>query len=359
MRDSLNQAVSSSIWKNYLWKFFSSGFLFYLCTISLLVTGMANGQSGKISGFLYDSETEDPLPAANIFLSKTTLGTTSDQSGYFELKNIPPGQFTLVFRFVGYTQKSFSIEVQEDEEIRVNDIHLDPDAIELKKIDVTSSKPVEWMRNLEQFKNAFLGETENASRTEIKNPEILNFYKDPDNGDLIAESPEELHVVNRALGYELFITLDSFSWSTREETGGFYFKARIVELDSENGQQKNEWEKNRLDTFHGSFRHFLQSLVRDEVKKNFKFGNGSIEFIAEGKGRYADTYIYQVKARGEALHVQNGLHESGMEILDDQWLLLDSYGNLKNPDKVGLSGYWSTHRIADFLPFDYQASAMD
>ena len=43
----------------------------------------------NISGFIYDSETGESLPGANIFLENTSYGTTSDIDGYFIILNIP------------------------------------------------------------------------------------------------------------------------------------------------------------------------------------------------------------------------------------------------------------------------------
>lgn len=54
-----------------------------------------------ISGQVSDSETGDPLPGVNIAIEGTTVGTTTDLEGNFQL-SVPSLQETLVFSFIGY-----------------------------------------------------------------------------------------------------------------------------------------------------------------------------------------------------------------------------------------------------------------
>ncbi len=54
----------------------------------------------KISGTVLDSKS-NPLAGATIQL-ENTRGTTSDEQGYFQLKNVPAGQQVLCVRFIGF-----------------------------------------------------------------------------------------------------------------------------------------------------------------------------------------------------------------------------------------------------------------
>lgn len=320
-------------------------------------TGFAqNEETGTITGFLYDSETHQPLGSANIYLSKTTLGTTSDPTGYFELKNIPTGKYILICSFLGYKTKQYSLEIKNQAFIDLKDVMMEADPIELSRIDVISSKPKEWLRNLDYFQLVFLGTSDNASKTEIVNPEVLEFTKDPKSGNLTASNPEELHIVNHSLGYELFVMISSFSWDTGNEEGKFFYTARINELEPASIKQQQDWEKNRSRTYRGSLRQFLQLLVENNVEKQFRLLNGNIEFVAEGSGRFDGTYIYKVNSHdGKSLQVEHRRrNQSEIRMHEDRWLYLDEYGNLVNPETMVLSGYWSTQRVADFLPFNYR-----
>lgn len=57
---------------------------------------------GTIHGRIVDFETTQPLPGASVMIEGTTTGVLSDEKGFYTLKNIPPGRYTLIISFVGY-----------------------------------------------------------------------------------------------------------------------------------------------------------------------------------------------------------------------------------------------------------------
>lgn len=58
--------------------------------------------TGKITGQVLDAETGDPLPGVNILLLNTRLGAAADANGDFYIINIPPGNYTVQARMIGY-----------------------------------------------------------------------------------------------------------------------------------------------------------------------------------------------------------------------------------------------------------------
>lgn len=59
--------------------------------------------TGSVAGKLSDKEmNNDPLPFANILIKGTTTGTTSDFDGLYEIADLEPGTYTVVFSFLGY-----------------------------------------------------------------------------------------------------------------------------------------------------------------------------------------------------------------------------------------------------------------
>ncbi len=62
-----------------------------------------DAEKGIIAGKLSDKEMGgEPLPFANVIIKGTSTGTTSDYDGLYQLKNIEPGTYTIVFSFIGY-----------------------------------------------------------------------------------------------------------------------------------------------------------------------------------------------------------------------------------------------------------------
>jgi TonB-dependent receptor len=90
--------------------------------ISLLSVVILNAQNtGSIVGKLTDKDfNNEPLPFANILIKGTARGTTSDIDGLYELKDLEPGTYTLVFSFVGYETIEIEAEVQAGKVTTIN-----------------------------------------------------------------------------------------------------------------------------------------------------------------------------------------------------------------------------------------------
>jgi outer membrane receptor protein involved in Fe transport len=59
--------------------------------------------TGSIVGKLTDKElNNEPLAFANVLLKGTTKGTTSDFDGLYEIPNLEPGTYTVIFSYLGY-----------------------------------------------------------------------------------------------------------------------------------------------------------------------------------------------------------------------------------------------------------------
>ena len=71
----------------------------------LLVQGMAMA-SNRISGVVVDDTDTSSLIGATVVLSdetgKQVKGVTTDADGYFVLKDVPTGDYTLQCSYVGY-----------------------------------------------------------------------------------------------------------------------------------------------------------------------------------------------------------------------------------------------------------------
>ena len=126
------------------------------------------GQS-TVTGVVLDSLTQEPLPSATVYVNGTTLGTTTDSNGRFELKEISfPA--TVVFSFVGYQPKAMEL----DRNPGMLTIALSPN-IELPEIVVSGKANRVDKVNLDYFKTMFLGDDKWGKRATIKNENVLMF----------------------------------------------------------------------------------------------------------------------------------------------------------------------------------------
>jgi TonB-linked SusC/RagA family outer membrane protein len=83
-------------------------------------------QQLKITGKITDSSNGEALPGVNIVIQGTTSGTTSDIDGKYSIE-VPNGNVSLVFSFVGYVSETVSVAGKN-----IVDISLIPD---IKKLD--------------------------------------------------------------------------------------------------------------------------------------------------------------------------------------------------------------------------------
>ncbi|WP_343328760.1 TonB-dependent receptor [Polaribacter staleyi] len=75
-------------------------------------------QNNAISGQIYNNS--DVVPYVNVYLKKTKIGAASNEKGFYQLKNIPKGDYILVASSIGYQSKSIKISIDENQKITQN-----------------------------------------------------------------------------------------------------------------------------------------------------------------------------------------------------------------------------------------------
>ncbi len=74
---------------------------FLNCLIYSTIFSQETHSTGVLKGTIYDEN--GPLPFANIFIEGTSLGSSSNENGLFEIVNIPVGTYKIISSFTGYT----------------------------------------------------------------------------------------------------------------------------------------------------------------------------------------------------------------------------------------------------------------
>ncbi len=70
--------------------------------------------SANIKGYVQDGKSGETLPYANVTLLGSSLGTSTNQQGYFVLVNVPTGPCTLRVHYIGYQKSDVSVIVQKN-----------------------------------------------------------------------------------------------------------------------------------------------------------------------------------------------------------------------------------------------------
>jgi TonB-linked SusC/RagA family outer membrane protein len=84
--------------------------LFLLLLAGLGFTTRAQAQTGSVSGKVLDSKGTG-IPGATVLIEGSTLGSSSNVDGTFNIANVPAGPRTLVISFVGYTSTRVPVTV--------------------------------------------------------------------------------------------------------------------------------------------------------------------------------------------------------------------------------------------------------
>ncbi len=96
----------------------------YLLNITIVLISLSLGMFGqstkKIFGFVTDKTTSLPLVGANIIIDGTSVGTSSDEFGYFQFDNLFAGSYSIVTSFVGYKKRTSPITIYNDQPTEIS-----------------------------------------------------------------------------------------------------------------------------------------------------------------------------------------------------------------------------------------------
>lgn len=338
--------------------------IFYFISISAVLPS-----SSAIYGHIVNKESKEPIQFANVFLSGTTIGDISDESGYFEIKNIPNGRYELIVSHLGFNTITFSVLFLKSEKVKYK-LELVPKVIEFNDITITSNREVEWEENYKIFCKYFLGQSNNSEQCKILNAYVLDFKRNEDT--LIAETDSTLFIENIALGYSLDVILKTFICIDKTKSAQFHYNGFFTQKKPKNENEREKWESNRLNSYLGSFRHFISALAK---------GNSRLEgFVLERLPYYGQidryrsynpmqnptrivdhSYLIKSESGGlkqfgfsDYLQIEHRGNKSGL-IMSTDYVLIDTLGMIYgNPGFITRCGIWANKGIADVLPLDYK-----
>ncbi len=116
-------------------------FLFLLLIFAF--SGELNAQHAKVYGRLLDQRTKEALPFAVVQVKGTTTGTQTDTEGTYNLKLLP-GQYTLLFKYIGYATREINVYLKAGDETRI-DIQLEAENLNWNPIVITASRTTQQL----------------------------------------------------------------------------------------------------------------------------------------------------------------------------------------------------------------------
>lgn len=108
----------------------------FLLFLFIFTVHLVQAQTGSIRGSIVDKLNNKPVPFANVIISGTTNGATSDEKGQFEIRDVPSGVCNLEVTYVGFKKYSlFDLQVNPTKVTQVR-IELEEEMRNLKEVDV-------------------------------------------------------------------------------------------------------------------------------------------------------------------------------------------------------------------------------
>lgn len=111
--------------------------LFSIIILLISLNSTAQNCTYNIKGTITDEHDNSNLSYATIYIDELKLGTTADSNGYYEIKNICSGKYTIIIEHIGCTPDTISLTINKS--ITKNFV-LEHHAEELKEIITTASK---------------------------------------------------------------------------------------------------------------------------------------------------------------------------------------------------------------------------
>jgi len=106
--------------------------LFFFLSIKIL--------PATIQGQVTDESTGQPLIGANIILVGTQYGAATDLRGFYIIKNLSPGEYTIKIAYIGYNTTKENVEIKDKDEVIELNVKLEVPIIYLDSVSTPELK---------------------------------------------------------------------------------------------------------------------------------------------------------------------------------------------------------------------------
>ena len=116
-------------------------YLRFLSLLACVFISAASVAQNEFRAQVFDAETNTPLYGANAVLEGTSIGATANKDGIITIENIPNGEQTIVFSYVGFEKEELILTFPlEDDSIRTVHLHHEGEHMEEVIISATRSR---------------------------------------------------------------------------------------------------------------------------------------------------------------------------------------------------------------------------
>ncbi len=109
-----------------------------LFILSIQFTHGSEPAGGTITGKVVDKNTNETLIGVPVMLVATSLGAVTDLDGNYRIENIPPGNYSLVVRYIGYTSKIIPDLIVKSKDVLNVDVTMENSNLQLNEVTITA-----------------------------------------------------------------------------------------------------------------------------------------------------------------------------------------------------------------------------
>lgn len=261
--------------------FLINNFMRILPILFIVFTAVINSFSQSvIKAYLLDEETKNPISYASVSLPQITIGTITNEEGYFSLTFAEPIN-TIIVSHINYGKKEIILPSSNEDVIK---IYLKASVINLEEVVVTSTPIPTILKSIIT-----------ESQQKISNPMFLSAYY----REFVKRKNKYTKYSDGLLKYFL-----EKKRNGKIETVAWVDDSRAVELDNEEGEKIDLNLMSPLDirdTFNNVSFGFLESYTEDKNINNYVYeltvnntANGSISKLHISPKKGVELPLWEV-----------------------------------------------------------------
>ncbi len=329
---------------------------FTILSMGQNIEGKVSNQDGKL------------LNGVSVYLDGTSIGTSTNEEGYFKITATTKFNTSLIVRFMGYED----IQISNPYQAKFFDITM---TVKENEIEVVTIVDDGFSRKskLEIFRKLFLGTTKAGKQCKILNEDALILNYDKNKNILTAKSYEPIQIENSYLGYKLEFEIYNFyikfsSRSVAENTvvqSMFLGTSKYFDISTKQTQLKN-----RDKVYYGSSMHLFKTLVSQSWNpKTFILYQGSLPVIAKDYFQITkENDFYKVRVlvnQLKTISLSSQLFTSAFNLLynksiqskivfNTEEFYVDDFGNNTHRDQIIFGGDLGAQKIGNMLPLNFE-----
>ncbi|WP_329804681.1 carboxypeptidase-like regulatory domain-containing protein [Flavobacterium facile] len=331
--------------------------------------------SQNIKGKVTNSNSE-PIAGASVYLDGTTIGTSSDSEGLFEITAKNKYNTLLIVRFLGYEDIIVSNPYEKDFYTFI----LVPKTNEIETV-VIVKDGFTRKQKLQLFREQFLGTTKYGKACKILNEDEIDFNYDLNTFLFTTTSSVPIKIENPLLGYIIEFDLQDFYVKFNFKTIKSVHAIQSMYLGTVKYSDVStdvKIIKNRNDVYFGSSPHFFKTIIDNSwspkafVLYEGKFSVAANHFfkVIKSNDLYEVSVSPTIKPEFNIGSIKNDGFYADFNLLYNKkrqsrvifktkTFFIDNFGNNTHRDQIIFGGDIGQQKVGNTLPLNFEPEIIE